>query len=119
MTPKKHLERVLAKVEATFWTRGSLKKPGKNHRFEYCVLGLVELTGGLPQKEYYNEGRVQSRYPEVVSLLAQAASPTKTTNSFNGLPVYDARTVHKKNDHSTKEQVIKWLQRAIQLAEGK
>lgn len=115
MNTKRHLEKVLQKVEDTYWTQSSLRKKGKTHPFLYCAMGLVELTGDQPGRQYDQESAIAQRYPEAVRLLAETSSfPKYDTWGYDRM---DATRVIMMNDQSTRAQVKAWVKRAIRLAE--
>lgn len=119
MNTKKHLEKVLKKVEDTYWTKSALRKKGKNHPYLYCAMGLVELTGDQAGRQYGDSGgaelRIAKRYPEAVRLLAEASGESPV-NGY-GVRRTDANRVMRFNDRSTRAQVKAWIKRAIKLAE--
>lgn len=119
MNTKRHLEKILKKVEDTYWTKGNLRKKGKKHPFLYCAVGLVELTGDQPGRNYEDsaigEGRIAERYPEAIRLLALASGEPETTP--HGVTRRDVNRVIRYNDSITRAQAKAWIKRAIKLAE--
>lgn len=116
----KHLNRVLKKVEETYWGRGRLRKLALrgDHQYQYCILGLVELTGTEKPKTYVSEISVVRSYPEVASYL-QRAIPTSPIpmNADTDTSLIKANIVNYNDDAKRRTQVTAWLKRAIKLAE--
>jgi hypothetical protein len=109
MTPKEHLEAVLVKVEETYWGKFSLRSRthGGTHDYEYCAMGLLELTGD--NHSYRSTWPIETKYPEEVRLLA-------LTSGISG-GTHCSRVVNKNDSARDRQSIINWLKRAIAKAE--
>lgn len=119
MTPVEHLKKIRRKIERTFWAKGALKRQSNGeHAYEYCILGLVEVTGDRPDKSYshHRESVVVQRYPTVTRYLLEAVYDYVPYRSSNA----HAANIAARNDgpNMTREGMIEWVERAIAIAEA-